>query len=145
MQYLPEFLITDLAQTQGEIGEKIDIDSFANASDFKRGKFRGYINSEVVGKVPAIPIKENVFDSIFSMGVEADKNGTDINTYINKFENFNIEKNSLDENKKNIKNGIFDSYGKKCLRWDVDNVKFDLNYGWDEKGFLIDSLAIIKK
>lgn len=145
MQYLPEFLITDLAQTQGEIGEKIDIDSFANASDFKRGKFRGYINSEVVGKVPAIPIKENVFDDIFSMGMEADKNGTDINTYINKFENFNIEKNSLDENKKNIKNGIFDSYGKKCLRWDVDNIKFDLNYGWDEKGFLIDSLAIIKK
>jgi hypothetical protein len=78
------------------------------------------------------------------MGNESDKIGTDSNTYVNGFETFNMVKNTLNENLNNIKNGIFDSYGKKSLRWDVDDVSFDDNKSWDEKTFILDSLTVTK-
>lgn len=143
MQYLPEFLTVDLIGNEDGIGENLDISQLADANHFAKGTFKGYLNDQVVGRVPAIPIRESVFDDIFSMG--DDNAGTDANTYNNSFENFNFERNFLNEALNNVKNGLFDSYGKKCLRWDVDGVVFDENYSWDEKGFLIDSLTITKR
>jgi hypothetical protein len=145
MQYLPEFLINDIVGDENGIGEILDIASFADANDVKVGKFKGYLNNQVIGRVPAIPISDVAFDNIFSMGNDSDKIGTDINTYINRFEIFDIIKNTLDENSRNVNNGIFDSYGKKCLRWDIDGISFDKNYSWDEKSFLLDSLTITKR
>jgi hypothetical protein len=79
------------------------------------------------------------------MGTLVHTQGTDANTYVNRFEIFDIVKNTLDETLRNVKNGIFDSYGKKCLRWDIDGVVFDENDSWDEKTFLLDSLIITKR
>jgi hypothetical protein len=145
MQYLPEFLINDIAGDENGIGEILDIASLADANETKVGKFKGYLNDQVVGRVPAIPISDNIFNNIFSMGNLADTEGTDANTYVNRFEIFDIVKNTLDETLRNVKNGIFDSYGKKCLRWDIDGVVFDENDSWDEKTFLLDSLTITKQ
>jgi hypothetical protein len=145
MQYLPEFLINDIAGDENVIGEIIDFSQIMDSSDFKNGKFKGYLGGEVVGRVPAIPIIDNTFDNIFSMGTLSDKTGTDANTYINKFEIFDITRNILNEALNNVKNGLFDSYGKKCLRWDIDSIKFDENDTWDEKSFLLDSLTVTKQ
>lgn len=145
MQYLPEFLINDLIGDEEGIGEKIDLSLYINSDDFKLGKFKGYLNDQIIGRVPGIPIIDNnVFNNIFSMGSESDKIGTDSNTYVNGFETFNTVKNTLNENLNNIKNGIFDSYGKKSLRWDIDDVSFDDNKSWDEKTFILDSLTVTK-
>lgn len=149
MQYLPEFLVNDIAGDQNGIGEILNINKMINSDDFKVGKFKGSLDNIIyrqsVGRVPGIPMGDVFFDKMFSMGGESDKIGTDLNTYVNAFEIFNIVKNSLNENASGIKNGIFDSYGKKYLRWDIDGVKFDKKSGWDEKGFLLDSLTIIKQ
>ena len=146
MQYLPEFLVNDLiGDENGGVGEYIDIATMADASEVKTGKFKGLLGGSVIGRVPAIPISDVAFDNMFSMGNSMDTIGTDANTYINKFEIFDITKNTLDEALNNVKNGLFDSYGKKCLRWDIDNIKFDENDGWDEKSFLLDSLTITKQ
>jgi len=152
MQYLPELLFNDLIGEGNEIGEKIDFSQYVNSDTFKYGKFRGKINNNNVDeklinyRVPNLSIDDNgVFDKILFMGGENDKIFVNENTYVNKFELFNIVKNTLDEDKRNVRNGLFDNYGKKCLRWDVDNISFDENNYWDEKGFLLDSLTVIKK
>lgn len=145
MRYLPEFLVNDIAGNENEIGEVINFSNYIDDSDRKFGKFKGLLNNQIIGRVPAIPFSDNTFDNIFSMGNSNDTVGTDENSYINKFEFFNITKNTLDENLNNVKNGLFDSYGKKCLRWDVDGIKFDENDAWDEKSFLLDSLTITKQ
>jgi hypothetical protein len=145
MKYLPEFLINDIAGDENGIGEILDFSQYIDDSEVKNGKFKGYLNNQIIGKVPAIPFNDNAFDNIFSMGGVDDKIGTDENTYVNKFEFFNIAKNTLDETLNNVKNGLFDSYGKKCLRWDIDGIKFDENDAWDEKSFLLDSLTITKQ
>ena len=145
MQYLPEFLVSDIAGSGDMIGEILNIANFIDSTDFKNGKFKGTLGGEIIGKVPAIAFSDNAFDNIFSMGTTNDTIGTDANTYINKFEIFDIVKNIIDESIGNVKSGIFDSYGKKYLRWDVDGIKFDQNDGWDEKSFLLDSLTVTKQ
>jgi hypothetical protein len=145
MRYLPEFLVNDIAGDENGIGEIIDFADYIDDSDAKVGKFKGLLNNQIIGKVPAIPFNDNAFDNIFSMGTNSDKIGTDENTYVNAFEFFNIVKNTLDESLNNVRNGLFDSYGKKCLRWDIDGIKFDENDAWDEKSFLLDSLTITKQ
>lgn len=145
MKYLPEFLINDIAGDENEIGEIIDFSDYIDDTDAKVGKFKGLLNNQIIGRVPAIPFSDNAFDNIFSMGDNNDTIGTDANTYVNAFEFFNNVKNTLDENLNNIRNGLFDSYGKKCLRWDIDGIKFDENDAWDEKSFLLDSLTITKQ
>ena len=145
MRYLPEFLVNDIAGDENGIGEIIDFADYIDDSDAKVGKFKGLLNNQIIGKVPAIPFNDNAFDNIFSMGTNSDKIGTDENTYVNAFEFFNIVKNTLDESLNNVRNGLFDSYGKKCLRWDIDSIKFDENDAWDEKSFLLDSLTITKQ
>ena len=140
MQYLPEFLVNDLIGQGDEIGETIDLSKIIYAKDFKIGRFKGTINNEN-DKVPSIGVNENIFNQMFSEGsVQMDEN-----TYMNNFELFNIVKNSINESIGNIKNGIFDYYGKNNLRWDVDEIAFDKDDGWDEKSFLLDSLAITKQ
>jgi hypothetical protein len=149
---MKDLIRRNLNDQANEIGEKIDFSQYINADTFKYGKFKGKINNNNVDdnlinyRVPNMSIDDDgIFDKILSMGSVSDKIFVDENTYVNKFELFNIVKNTLDEDKRNVRNGLFDNYGKKCLRWDVDNISFDEKNYWDEKGFLLDSLAVIKK